>query len=71
MQYWVDLIQARAPGSSILLVATHTDQLSTGQVEERINMVHARLTRNEELRLSDLNTELAHHKAVEETTLLC
>ena len=66
VQYWVDLIQARAPGSSILLVATHTDQLSTGQVEERINMVHARLTRNEELRLSDLNTELAHHIAVEE-----
>jgi Leucine-rich repeat (LRR) protein len=60
VQYWVDLIQARAPGSAIVVVATHIDahDMTPDLVEERLFMVHKRLARNEQLRLTDLGKEI-------------
>lgn len=62
VQYWIDLIQARAPGSTVVVVATHIDsELMTPEVvEERLLMVESRLTNNEALRLADLMKEVEH-----------
>jgi GTPase SAR1 family protein len=69
VQYWVDLVQARAPGSSILVVATHGDLLSKDTLRDRLAMVQARLSTNEALRVADLKREIkgsvdTDHRAV-------
>jgi GTPase SAR1 family protein len=60
VQYWVDLIQARAPGSSFIVVATHADLITAEQERERLHMVKARLHSNEALRIQDLVRDIEY-----------
>ena len=50
VQFWIDIIQARAPGSTILVVATHIDSVIEKQKIERIQALKIFLE-NEVLRL--------------------
>jgi GTPase SAR1 family protein len=64
VQYWIDLIQARAPGSTIMLIATHTDLLSYETVEERLTMLKSQLVVNESIRVADLEVEISRIRNV-------
>jgi hypothetical protein len=58
VQYWIDLIQARAPGSTIVVVGTHADRLTAEQERDRVEMVKARIKSNEEQRVADLRKDV-------------
>lgn len=68
VQYWIDLIQARSPGCSIILVATRVDLVSNspGEIQRRIDIVKGRIAHNESLRIKDLKRDIkgadANHK---------
>ena len=57
-KYWIDLIQARAPGSSILLAATHANWLTADDLQERLKMSTVRRDQNERLRVNELREEM-------------
>ena len=58
VQFWVDLIQATVPGSSMVIAATHCDLLTEEEISARIEMLKERLRCNEEFRLADLRREI-------------
>jgi len=58
VQFWVDLIQATVPGSSMVIAATHCDLLTEEEISTRIVMLKDRLRCNEEFRLADLRKEI-------------
>eukprot|EP01031_Cornospumella_fuschlensis_P032634 gene32634-39455_t len=58
VEYWINLIQARAPGSTILIVATHTDLLSTERSQFLIDGCREYLSTQEVKRLSALQSEI-------------
>ena len=58
VQFWVDLIQATVPGSSMVIAATHCDLLTEEEISVRIAMLKDRLRCNEEFRLVDLRKEI-------------
>jgi GTPase SAR1 family protein len=71
VQFWIDLIQSRAPGSMIIVVATHADQCSKKRRHFsrpkartiRVNLLQ-HLHQREESRLSTIKKDLA--RAVKE-----
>ena len=58
VQFWVDLIQATVPGSSMVIAATHCDLLTEEEISTRIEMLKDRLRCNEEFRLADLQKDI-------------
>lgn len=57
VQFWIDLVQARAPGSKIIIVATRADQCRDTK-DDIINMLMEQLSNNETLRLHDIQAEI-------------
>jgi GTPase SAR1 family protein len=70
VQYWIDLIQARAPGSSIVIVATHTGDFSEEEVTKRIEMVTNRIKECESFRLQQLREDIAESESPDRTVVL-
>ena len=58
VQFWVDLIQATVPGSSMVIAATHCDLLTEEEISARIEMLKERLRCNEGFRLADLQKDI-------------
>jgi hypothetical protein len=58
IQYWIDLIQARAPGAMILIVATHADRLRPTDVEDKIMSAYQQLERNASERIKMLEQRM-------------
>lgn len=59
VQFWIDLIQVRAPGSSIIVVGTHMDSLSSSKAEEVLHHLSMQLQRNETSRVSRISQDIA------------
>ena len=59
---WFDAIMDRAPGSTILLVATHADLCSDGDVSERCADVICRVKRDELFKLKELDDEIGRSR---------
>ena len=58
VQYWIDLIQARAPGATVLIVGTHADELSKVQLDEALNVAKLQLEHNSQERLQILKNRI-------------
>ncbi|RYH16152.1 hypothetical protein EON65_30565 [archaeon] len=58
VEYWINLIQARAPGSTTLIVATHTDLLSSERADYLINGCREYIGYQEVKRMSALQSEI-------------
>lgn len=68
VQFWIDLVQVRAPGSKVIIVATHADEC--GEEKEYIlRILQEQLTENESLRLHDIKAELQQLQGQLETTI--
>jgi GTPase SAR1 family protein len=68
VQYWIDLIQARAPGSYIVLAGTHADML-TQSSEPIINLVNESVKANEKLRIDELRQDIEYCRDPEKKEL--
>ena len=58
VQFWVDLIQVRAPGSSIVVCGTHMDEYSEPERQRLMDALRHQLEQNELLRCEDIQFEL-------------
>jgi GTPase SAR1 family protein len=58
VQFWVDLIQIRAPGSTIIIVGTKSDLIRSGSPEEIITRLSDHLKGNEKKRLESIKREI-------------
>jgi GTPase SAR1 family protein len=65
VQHWIDLIQERAPGSTIVVVGTHADLLTAEQERDRVEMVKARIKSNEEHRVASIRKDIASCRSAE------
>ena len=63
VQFWIDLIQVRAPGSKIIIVATRADLFSSESRDTTIQGLMEQLDYSEKLRISDIETELSEYQA--------
>jgi GTPase SAR1 family protein len=58
VQFWIDLIQIRAPGSTIIVVGTKSDLISEpSEIQQIIASLRKRLDDNEKLRISSIKKE--------------
>jgi hypothetical protein len=57
VQFWIDLIQVRAPGSKIIIVATRADDCLATK-DANIAALMEQLDTNEGLRVSDIRADL-------------
>jgi GTPase SAR1 family protein len=59
VQFWIDLIQIRAPGSTIIVVGTKSDLVADGpsEIQNIVTRLRKRLDENETLRLSSIKKE--------------
>lgn len=60
VQFWIDLIQIRAPGSTIIIVGTKSDLISGGttEIESIITRLKSHLDDNERKRLKSIKKEI-------------
>jgi hypothetical protein len=59
VQFWIDLIQVRAPGSSIIVVGTHMDSLSPLKVQDILLQLTTQLQRNENNRIDRVAQDIS------------
>eukprot|EP00752_Nemacystus_decipiens_P009048 g8079.t1 len=57
VQFWVDCVQSRVPGSLILLVGTHADYMSQAEAKSKLATVRQQLDQNEERVVNRLRME--------------
>ncbi|CAM9396487.1 unnamed protein product [Scytosiphon promiscuus] len=65
VQFWIDCVQSRVPGSLIVLVGTHADCMTEEEAQSRIKKVREQLEQNEQRIVSGLrsSTEGTSHAA--------
>ncbi|CAB1096057.1 unnamed protein product [Ectocarpus sp. CCAP 1310/34] len=63
VQFWVDCVQTRVPGSLILLVGTHADCMSPAEAKAEIDKVREQLEENERRIVSGLEAAEDSHAA--------
>jgi GTPase SAR1 family protein len=59
VQFWIDLIQVRAPGSSIIVVGTRKDALPPSKVGDILHQLSTQLQRNESNRIDRVAQDIA------------
>lgn len=57
VQFWIDLIQIRAPGSTIIIVGTKSDLIGGTEIQRTISRLRKRLDDHEALRISAIKKE--------------
>lgn len=58
ISFWIELIFVRAPGANVLVVATHADLFSAGDIEKTIQNVERRLNSFKQVRKQELENRL-------------
>jgi hypothetical protein len=58
VQFWIDLIQSRAPGSDIIIVGTRSDEFSESYCGKLRHSLREHLAENEAKRIDALNSDL-------------
>ena len=64
---WLDAIMDRAPGATIVMVATHADLCSEDEVVERCEEVIRKIQKEESAKLQDLRDEIERTQAMLES----
>ncbi len=62
VQFWVDLIQIRAPGSTIIIVGTKSDLIPENEIQTRINKLRDQLKNNENKRVKAMKKETQRNR---------